>query len=66
MSFVVFIKAQFFGKTFHVVTFDKTTLHGKPYIALTGEGRLRLGIAQAGLALHSACTALDAGDPRVK
>jgi len=37
----------------------------KPYIALTGEGRLRLGIAQASLALHSACTALDAGDPRV-
>jgi hypothetical protein len=34
----------------------------KPYIALSGEGRLRLGIAQASLALHSACTALDAGD----
>jgi hypothetical protein len=32
MSFVVFIKAQFFGETFHVVTFDKTTLHEKPYI----------------------------------
>ena len=66
MSFVVFIKAQFFGETFHVVTFDKTTLHEKPYIALSGEGRLRLGIAQASLALHSACTALDAGDPHVK
>ena len=38
----------------------------KPYIALSGEGRLRLGIAQASLALHSACTALDAGDPRVE
>jgi hypothetical protein len=60
MSFVVFIKAQFFGETFHVVTFDKTTLHEKPYIALSGEGRLRLGIVQASLALHSACTALDA------
>ena len=32
----------------------------KPYIALSGEGRLRLGIVQASLALHSACTALDA------
>ena len=38
----------------------------KPYIALSGEGRLRLGIAQASLALHSACTALDAGVPRVE
>ena len=38
MSFVVFIKAQFFGETFHVVTFYNTTLQEKPYIALTGEG----------------------------
>ena len=38
----------------------------KPYIALSGEGRLRLGIVQASLALHSACTALDAGDPLAK
>ena len=46
-----------------------TSLAGKqekPYIALSGEGRLRLGIAQASLALHSACTALDAGNPRVE
>ena len=30
----------------------------KANIALSGEGRLRLGIAGASLALHSACTAL--------
>jgi hypothetical protein len=35
-------------------------------LALSGESRLRLGIAQASLALLSACTAFDAGDPRVK
>ena len=33
----------------------------KAVLALSGEGRLRLDIAQASLALHSACTALDAG-----
>lgn len=32
MSFLVFIKAYFFGETFLVVTSNKSSLQGKPYI----------------------------------
>jgi hypothetical protein len=39
------------------------SLQEKPNIALSGEGRLRLDIAGASSALHSACTALNAGSP---
>ena len=38
----------------------------KAILALSGEGRLRLGIAGASSALRSACTALDAGAPCAK
>ena len=40
LSFVVFIKAQFFGETFHVVTFYNTTLQEKPYID-AGDPRIK-------------------------
>ena len=40
------------------VEIAESSLSPKANIALSGKGRLRLGIAQASLALHSACTAL--------